>query len=106
MKWWDVRLNAPSPLPPHPRPPVSCDREMTILSCQEDKIMRLAALLRALSLFPSLPFGGRGCVSSKRFFFFFLRVFFFRFYCNRTEHFGLGLRSTYSVVWAESLAKI
>lgn len=62
------------PPPPHPHPPVSCDREMTILSCQEDKIMRLAALLRALSLFPSLPFGGRGCVSSKRFFF--LRVFF------------------------------
>lgn len=59
--------------PPHPHPPVSCDREMTILSCQEDKVMRLAALLRALSLFPSLPFGGCRCVSSKWVFF---RVFF------------------------------
>lgn len=64
-------------LPPHPHRPVSHDREMTILSCQEDKVMRLAALPLALSLFPSLPLGGRYCGSSKQgktFFFFFFIV--------------------------------
>lgn len=87
-------------MPPHPRPPVSRDGEMTILSCQEDKVMRLVALPLALSLFPSLPLGGRRCGSLKQ-----GETFLF-FYCNRSEHFGLGLRSTYSIVWAESLAKI
>lgn len=87
--------------PPHsrPHPPVSRYREMNILSRQEGKVMRLAALPPALSLFPSLPLGGRRCGSSKQ-----GDVFFY--YCNRSEHFGLGLRSTYSIVWAESLAKI
>lgn len=64
-------------LPPHPHRPVSHDREMTILSCQEDKVMRLAALPLALSLFPSLPLGGRYCGSSKQgktFFFFFIVI--------------------------------
>lgn len=47
-------------MPPHPHPPVGRDREMTILSCQRDKVIRLAALPLALSLFSSLPLGGRG----------------------------------------------
>lgn len=91
-------IKCPPPL--HPHPPVSRDREMTILSCQEDKVMRLAALPLALSLFPSLPLRGHRCGFPKQ-----GETFFF-FYCDCSEHFGLGLRSTYSIVWAESLAKI
>lgn len=53
----------------------------------------------ALSLFPSQPLRGRSPKQEETFLFFY-------FYCNRLEHFGLGLRSTYSIVWAESLAKI
>lgn len=55
--------------PPHthtPHPPVSRYREMNILSCQEDKVMRLAALPPALSLSPSLALGGRRGGSSKQ----------------------------------------
>ena len=70
MKWWDVWLNAPSP---HPHPPVSLDREMTILSCQEDKVMRLAAL-RSLFLFFHLSLSEAVHRSRKRLFFFFIFI--------------------------------
>lgn len=39
MKWWDVRLNFFFSLP------ASCHREMNILSCQEEKVMRLVLSL-------------------------------------------------------------
>lgn len=42
MKWWDVRLIFFFPCP---RPPVGCYTEMNILSCQEDKVMRLVPFL-------------------------------------------------------------
>lgn len=70
MKWWDVRFSAPPILAL-----LSVVTEMTVLSCQEDKVIRLAALPLALSLFPSLPLGGRRCGSSKQgetFLFFFV----------------------------------
>lgn len=52
MKWWDVRLNFFSP---RRHPPAGCHREMNILSCQEEKVMRLVLSL-SLFLSPSLPF--------------------------------------------------
>ena len=53
MKWWDVRLNFF--FFSHRHPPAGCHREMNILSCQEEKVMRLVLFL-SLFLSPSLPF--------------------------------------------------
>lgn len=63
MKWWDLRLNAPPPLPPPSCQSLQRDEYSLMPRRQGNEI---TALPPALSLFPSLPLRGRRCGSAKQ----------------------------------------
>lgn len=73
MKWWDLRLNAPRPHT-YRHPPVSRYREMNILSCQEDKVMRLPLFLPLFLVFHLCLSEAVGVVRQSRETFFFIIV--------------------------------
>lgn len=84
MKWWDVRLNffLSSPF-------IGCYTEMNIFSCQEEKVIRFVLLL-SMFLFYRCLSEANGLVH--------VLLLSMKTFC-------LGLRSTYCIVWAESLTK-